>query len=75
MGSTGVSGFNMRFMSVIGIDLGVDYNGIELPNEITTNLMGLGNIVPGLHYFQFSSLQPYEFDYLSGIVIVMILIH
>lgn len=69
IGNTGNEEFSMNFMSIVGIDLGAYYNGIILPNEETADLLGLVDMVPGIHYFEFSSLQPYDVVFLSYLII------
>jgi len=68
-GIGGTSPMNMQVMSIVGIDLGADYNSVSLTNEITGTLGMYFTVVPGRHYFEFSSLQPYNVDFLSYLII------
>jgi len=53
-------------MSMVGVDLGADYNDVILPNEIQNLPQGFPD--SSLHYFSFSSLQPFKTGFLGTIV-------
>lgn len=54
-------------MSIIGIDLGASYSGVQIPGEIDQSLINVPN--PSLHYFSLETLQPYMGTFLSYITI------
>jgi len=63
--STGLDGVHrINFMSVVGVTLGSEYDGIVLDGEES----GLAGFTSGVHYFSFDHLQPFDVTFLSYLI-------
>jgi len=69
IGSTqGLGSPMMGVISVVGIDLGADYDAVTLPNEATAELIDY-SLTSGLHYFTMAEIQPFDVPFLSYLII------